>query len=464
MNTEIENWFKDKENEFVKVLSPLIEIDSTKGEPSTGAPFGIGPKKALDYTLSLASEWGLKTNNIDGYVGTVDLNENEDRLHILSHLDVVGVGDGWNTNPFELVRDGDTIYGRGTDDDKGPAIATMFALRCVKELGLPLKSNVKLIFGTDEESGSKDIEYYYKNHPYAPNSITPDAEFPVINVEKGHYTPIFKKNWKSDKIFPYIKSIDGGIRTNVAPGNCKCEIIGLDTDTIMTICKEVENDTKIKFEVAKADDTITINAIGKEAHASTPDEGLNAITGMLLLLSKLPLHDSEAFDTLKKLQLLFPFGDNSGKALGIAQEDEVSGKLTLTLSLLHFDENGFWGQFDVRCPLCATEENLVKVTENAFKEIGCTCEGEKSNVHIVDENSEFIKTILNSYEEYSGKKGYCMAIGGGTYVHDIPGGVAFGAGDIDYDSHLHGANERARISQLLLCAKIYADIIVKLCS
>lgn len=464
MNTDIENWFENKEDEFINALTPLIAIDSTKGEPSKDAPFGIGPKKALDYALDIANKWGLKTNNIDGYVGTVDINDNEDKLHILAHLDVVGIGDGWDTNPFELVRQGDTIFGRGTDDDKGPAIAAMLALKCVKELNLPLKSNVKLILGTDEESGSKDIEYYYKSHPYAPNSITPDAEFPIINVEKGHYTPIFKKNWKKEKSTSYIKAIDGGIRTNVAPGNCKTEVIGLDKKTIVEICRDVESETKVKFDITQTDETVIIDAIGKEAHASTPDEGLNAITATLYMLSKLPLQNSVSFDTLKNLQLFFPFGDNSGKALGIAQEDKVSGKLTLTFSLLHLDENGFWGQFDARCPQCANKENLTDITEKAFEKIGCSCEGEMSNVHIVDEKSNFIKTLLNSYEEYSGKKGYCMAIGGGTYVHDIPGGVAFGAGDIDYDSHLHGANERARISQLMMCSKIYADIIIKLCS
>lgn len=464
MKNEIENWYKNKENEFLEKLKLLININSTKGKAEKDAPFGKGPKEALLCALNIANEWGLTTNNIDNYVGTVDLNNNKDQLHILAHLDIVDVGKGWNTNPFELVRDGDIIFGRGVDDDKGPALAILLALRCVKELNLPLKSNVKVILGTDEESGSNDIAYYYKNHPYAPNTLTPDAEFPVINIERGHYTPIFKKTFKKEKLTTYIKSIKGGIRTNIAPGNCDVEIVGLNLCDVISVSKEVENLTGVEFIYKQNEDIITITAKGKEAHASTPDEGKNAITATLLLLSKLPLQDSDSFSTLKKLQLLFPYGDNEGKALGIAKSDKISGKLTLTLSILNYSNKGFSGQFDVRCPLSSNKNNLVDVTESAFASFGCECTGDKSEVHIVDENSDFIKTILDSYELYSNKKGYCMSIGGGTYVHDIPGGVAFGAGDVDFDSHLHGANERAKISQLLLCSKIYADIIIKLCS
>ena len=113
--------------------------------------------------------------------------------------------------------------------------------------------------------------------------------------------------------------------------------------------------------------------------------------------------------------------------------------------------------------MCATEENCVKVTEEKFAAFGWQTQGTMTPVHAVDADSDFIRTLLGCYEHFSGKKGYCEAIGGGTYVHEIPGGVAFGAGDTEFDSRLHGANERARISQLLLCAKIYAAVIAQLC-
>ena len=138
VNERIEAWFAGREDEYVSALAPLIAIDSTTGTPEPGKPFGPGPAMALDAALELARKWGLTTGEDEGYVGTVDLNDQPDQLHILAHLDVVGIGDGWDTDPFTLVRNGDLIYGRGTDDDKGPAVAAMMAMRCVKELGLPL--------------------------------------------------------------------------------------------------------------------------------------------------------------------------------------------------------------------------------------------------------------------------------------------------------------------------------------
>ena len=111
---------------------------------------------------------------------------------------------------------------------------------------------------------------------------------------------------------------------------------------------------------------------------------------------------------------MFPFGDNKGEALGIAQQDEASGALTLTFSVLHLDEKGFDGQFDVRAPMCATEENCVKVTEETFAAFGWQTQGTMTPVHAAAADPEFIRTLLGCYDHFSGKKGYCEAIGGGT--------------------------------------------------
>ena len=162
LKEQIHNWMTGREDEFVEALAPLIAVNSITGEAAPGMPFGAGPAEVLKLALELAEKWGMKISEDEGYVGLADLNDKEDLLHILAHLDIVAAGDHWDTDPFTLVRDGDLIYGRGTDDDKGPAVASLLAMRCIKELGIPLKGNVKLILGTDEESGSKDLASAYK--------------------------------------------------------------------------------------------------------------------------------------------------------------------------------------------------------------------------------------------------------------------------------------------------------------
>ena len=464
LKEQIRGWMAGREDEFVAALAPLIAIDSTTGEAAPGMPFGPGPAKALEAALALAREWGMTTSEDEGYVGLADLNAKEDILHILAHLDVVGAGDHWDTDPFTLVRDGDLIYGRGTDDDKGPAVAALLAMRCVKELGIPLKGNVKLILGTDEETGSRDLQHYFSRHPFAPNSVTPDSCFPVTNIEKAGYAPKFSRSWDPPVAAEnQLLSLHGGIRLNVAPANCTVKIRGLSADAVHPIMAQVTERTGVTFTASVQEDILTLDATGVQAHASTPDEGKNAITAMLELLAQLPLAKDIAVETVRALHKLFPYGDNGGKALGIAMEDAVSGKLTLTLSMLDLDSTGFVGRFDSRDPLCATPENTQKVVEQVCQGLGWECAGQFRDAHVVDENTPFIQTLLQTYDEFSGRKGYCEAIGGGTYVHHIPGGVAFGAGEHDFDSRLHGANERARISQLLLTAEIYAAMIARVC-
>ena len=227
--------------------------------------------------------------------------------------------------------------------------------------------------------------------------------------------------------------------------------------------QRVQAETAVDFKVTKWKNGVTVTASGMSTHAAWPDVGRNAISAMLRLLCALPLAEDAASKAIRTLYRLFPYGDSWGRSLGIAKSDSVSGVLTLAFSILELDETGFRASFDVRAPLCATEENTRRPVEQAMQEAGWYCTGEMGPAHAVDENSDFVRTLLRSYERYTGRKGECIAIGGGTYVHDIPGGVAFGPGNTWFDNHCHGANERAQVSQLMCCAAIYADVIAQLC-
>ena len=425
---------------------------------------GPGTLRALHTALELAREWGLTTGEDEGYVGTVDINSCPDMLHILAHLDIVGVGEGWDTDPFTLTREGDLLYGRGVLDDKGPALAALFALRCVRELGLPLSYNARLILGTDEETGSRDIAHYYAAHPYAPCAITPDADFPVINVEKARYAPTFRAAWQPQPpAAGHVASIDGGIRVNVAPGNCTAHVLGLSPQDISAAMEAVEQRTGVAFAAQQTPEGVTIRATGVQAHAAHPQGGKNAITAMLELLAVLPLARDEASETVHTLHRFFPYGDNGGSALGIAMEDAVSGPTTLVLSMLNLDETGFTGCFDCRASLCANEDNTQAPVERLFAAQGWECAGEFEQGHAVDENSDFIRTLLESYQMYTGRPGRCLAIGGGTYVHDIPGGVAFGCAMPGVDNRMHEPDEFAILNDLVLSAKMFAQVILDVC-
>lgn len=460
----IEDWFADKETQLVCDIARLVEIRSVKGEAGEGCPFGPGPAAALSEALELCKEKGMLVTDYDHYVGTADLNDKKTIVNILGHLDVVDEGTGWTvTEPYTpKIVDG-MLYGRGTDDDKGPVVAALYAMQAVKELGVPLKYNARLIMGTDEESGSEDLKHYFAKEPFAPWSFTPDASFPVTNVEKGSYKPTFTKTWEQSEALPRVTELHGGVRINVLPGEAVAVVKGIDPFTMGPLALPIAKEMEVTYGMTEIAGGTRIRCQGAAAHASTPDEGNNAITALLALLASLPLADCGSTRAIQDLADLFPHGDCYGATLGIAQKDQVSGGLSVAFSLLEMTETGLEGRFDARVPICANDENCRKVTEKAFAERGFACEGQMDAPHYTPAEGPFIQTLLECYESYTGLKGECLSTGGGTYVHDIPGGVAFGCGMPGFVSNLHGPDEHMSIADTLTAAKIFAQVLVEMC-
>ena len=456
----------DRERELVAAISRLVAVKSVKGEAEPGKPFGAGPAAALDEALKLCAELGFTTTDYDGYVGLCDLNDKETRLHILGHLDVVGEGSGWSTDPYACVEQDGVLYGRGVSDDKGPVVCALLAMKAVRDLGLPLTANARMILGTDEESGSSDIAYYYSKEPYAPYAFTPDADFPVINIEKGHYHPDFGAQWAASDALPRVAAMTGGFRQNVVPPEAEAMVLGVFPADVQDLCDAVAKRTGAVFTVNGSANGCHIHCAGRNAHAASPDDGINAIAALLEVLGGLELADCGSTKAIRSMHALFPFGDNRGRALGIAQEDEQSGPLTLNLAIMKLTETGFTAKFDVRFPLCANEDNCKRTCEASFAAHGISVTGDPdmTTVHCVEADSPLVRTLLSCYSTYTGVKDpKPIAIGGGTYVHDIPGGVAFGCDFPGFDPKMHAADEQASIANLLLSCKIFTQAIAELC-
>ena len=470
---DIKKYMEAHRQEMIEDICTLCRIPSEKAAYKEGMPYGKEAFRALGTALSMAEKYGFATTNYDSYVGAVDFGTMERQLDILAHLDVVPAGEGWTvTEAFNpVVKDG-RIYGRGTADDKGPAVAALYAMRCVKELGIPLKKNVRLILGTDEECGSSDIEHYYDAEPEAPMTFSPDGQFPVVNIEKGRLAGHFTGEWDESEALPRLLSFEAGIKSNVVPGKASAtiELGDMDLNVIRGVLDEMEKEVGVEF-VLTAQDSLeddpiyTITAVGAGAHASTPEEGNNALTALLELVCRLPLAECPQTEHLKKLRDLIPHGDVSGKGLGIEMEDDLSGKLTLAFTMLNVDEGSLDGMFDSRCPICSNEENTLEVVRKNMAGAGLTLHNKTMTPpHHVDGNSDFVKTLLRAYEDYTGRKGECLAIGGGTYVHNLNNGVAFGASMPGTDNRMHGADEFAVVDELILSAEMFAQVIIDLCS
>lgn len=462
---KIVTYMEAHRQEMVEDICALCRINSEKMPYQSGKPYGEGAFQALERALSMAEDYGFLIKNYDNYVGTADLNDGEACLDILAHLDVVPAGEGWEvTEPFEPVEKDGKLYGRGTADDKGPAVAALYAMRAVKELGFPTERNCRLILGTDEECGSSDIVHYYEKEKEAPMTFSPDGEFPVVNIEKGRLAGNFTREFAASKALPRLLSVNAGIKVNVVPGKASASAQGLDLSDLCDLAREMEGELGVEFEIKADEDVSYITAVGKGAHASTPQEGTNALTALLVLLTRLPFAPCEQIDALKDLLELMPHGDTCGEALGISMSDELSGNLTLAFSLLSVNDGSLEGSFDSRCPLCANEENVLLPVKERLGEKGFILHNTSMvKPHHVDEHSEFVQTLLRVYEQYTGNEGRCEAMGGGTYVHSLEHGVAFGASMPGTDNRMHGADEFVIVDDLVTAAEIFAQVIVDLC-
>ena len=464
IKTAISNWVDAHKMEIVEDISTLVAIKSVREEPQPGMPFGEGPAKALDAALALCNRLGLSVKNYDHYVGTADLIEGEQVLDILGHLDVVGEGDGWETDPYTAtIREDGCLYGRGTDDDKGPVVAVAYAMRAVKALGLPIQRNARLIMGTNEETGFEDLEHYYAVEQPAPNTFSPDAAFPVYNTEKGSYKPTVSQDWVEETALPRVVCLQGGYRINVLPADAWAVIAGLSEEEIRPIAGKIAEKLGVFVTIVSEEQGVKLTVTGTSCHACNPHEGNNGNTALLQILDALPLADCISTKALHTLATLFPHGDSYGNTVGIAQEDAVAGRLTIVLTMMELNATGIKVRFDSRVPICATPENCSKIMERRLSAAGFTIEGMMEPTHHTPADSPFVQTLLRCYETYTGKPGACHSMGGGTYVHYIEGGVAFGAEMPGFVSNLHGANEHICMEDLLTACKIFAQVIVELC-
>ena len=460
---QIDRFFEENKENMLSDLERLVNIKSVREEAKEGKPFGEGPAKVLAEAMKVVQEHGLDAKNFDNYVVTAEAGPQPAELGILAHLDVVPEGKGWDTDPYKMARKDGYIYGRGVSDDKGPAIAGLYAILAAQKIAGGFKKGVRLILGSAEETGSEDLKYYFKQEAAPPFSFSPDASYPVINIEKGSHGPVFSKKWEKSCETPRVACLHGEKTANIVPMESEADVAGMKAADVRPFADKAE-ETGVKFTLTDTEAGVHIHALGHAAHASTPELGKNALQAMLQLLASLPLADLPSTKAIKDLNRLFPYGDYSGTAIGVAQEDELSGKLTLNFSICDMDEEGFTARYDSRCPICANKENMADVVLKAFDQCGFEYTRTQMRLpHHVPADLPFVQTLLKVYEEYTGNKGECLAIGGGTYAHDIEGSVAFGCEMPGHEYHIHGANEVNSIDELLLGAKMFTQIILDIC-
>ncbi len=462
---DIEKYIKSRRGLIVRDVVNLCGIDSSKLPAEEGAPFGPGALKGLEEYADLMRESGLTVKTYDNYMMSGDLfGENDKKLDIIVHIDVVKGGSGWTvTSPFSPVLKDGMIYARGASDNKGPAVAALYAVKAVKELGIPVKHNVRIIAGTDEETDFIDIKHYHNTEEEAEFTIAPDLKYPVTNVEKGQFRGEIFKDFDADpeSALLYIK---GGIATNMVPAGAESALRGISADAAEAAAKRASERTGIVFDISQVQDVLTIKAVGTGAHCARCRDGNNAVTALMELICSFDLKENEQIKALRQLSALFPYGDHDGDALGIALRDEKAGDTTMSLDILDIGPSSLYAKFDSRTSLLMTKENTIDVIRDRLAENGMRFEYEFDEPHAVPEDYPLIQKCFGIYEEVTGKKGYCQSIGISSYAHFTERGIAFGAEPEGMDTNMHGPDEYVSVDALIDTAVMIAMLIADVCA
>ncbi|MDO5734202.1 MAG: Sapep family Mn(2+)-dependent dipeptidase [Eubacteriales bacterium] len=416
--------------DIVKTLADLVAFPSVKAEAEEGAPYGRANREVLDFALKLGEELGFRSGNVDNRCGYLEFGEGEKMVAAVCHLDVVPVGDGWTTPPFEMSERDGFLYGRGVADDKGPLVACLYAMKALLDEGYKPPCRIRLIFGTDEECGSSCLRHYAKVAEIPVSGFTADANFPAIYAEKGHVSAFYFL--ARDPNTAVISKAVGGSALNMVPDAAEAEY---------------------KNQAAELK---TLAVRGKAAHASTPWNGDNAIAK---LLGELRAELGEGKDQLLDFWAEAFANEWNGQGLKIDFTDE-SGPLTCNLALLEVTPQLAKLGFDIRYPITMDRQELEQKLRAA---------GEKYGFELTDyvdseplnlgKDSEMVRSIMKVYNDLCGTDAEAIAIGGGTYARALPNILAFGMlfpGDVDC---FHQVDEFVDKEKLFASAKIYKDAI-----
>ncbi|HEX2946172.1 MAG TPA: Sapep family Mn(2+)-dependent dipeptidase [Clostridia bacterium] len=454
---EISRVIDAKHDELLANLSRLVAIESVQGPPEQGMPFGSSVHAALEQVLALGSDMGFAVHDYDGYVGTIDWGEGDELIGVLTHVDVVPAGDpsAWESPAFSMTEKDGYVAGRGVVDDKGPLLSALYGMYALKEMGVSPRKRVRLIVGTNEETGWGCMDYYRAHCEPPTAGFSPDGMFTAVNREKGILSAVFSKS---------VKGVDGlalhcGEAANVVPAHASAVLPIGGANQIAWLEKAIRERPLTNGSTGTIEpygkDAVKIEFHGKSAHAMSPEKGVSAILGLLEFMCGIEfLDESLKGDIGELLGIIGTTPD--GAAMHIACSDVVSGALTVNLGKLDTENGRLVLQLDVRTPVTISIDHITDSIRGRFLKAGYAVD-KLSIKHplYVPEDTPLIKTLCEVYEFVTKEKPVLFSIGGGTYARAFPNCVCFGSVYPNEQLTVHMPNERVLISNIIQNARIY---------
>ena len=460
---------EENKTEMISSLSNLISIPSVVSDPKGNMPFGEEVHKAYLFMMQKAEEEGFDTFNADNYGGHIDFTGTEDGIvGVVGHLDVVPEGSGWDFEPYggEVI-DGN-ICGRGTTDDKGPVIASFYAMKALKECGYEPKRTIRLILGLDEETNWHGMEYYLDRVEDKPDlGFTPDGDFPAIHGEKGILVFDIVKKFNHGTIKGLeLSSIKGGTAANSVADHARAvlhESAGAGYEHVKELVAEFRTEKNCKINCKGIGKSFEITVQGISAHGAKPEQGLNAITMMREFLGRLNFASEDTNDFISFYNEHIGYRLH-GEEMGCGFEDEPSGKLVFNVGMIELDKKTAKMTINVRYPVTMDDDKVYEGIMTVLDKYDLGIVKGKHQLPIyVAEDEPLVKTLMDIYRKHTGDtESKPLVIGGGTYARAVENTIAFGARFPEDEDVMHQKNEYISVENMMKLTKIYAEAIYKL--
>lgn len=458
LEQEIDRWTAEHQEEFLKDLEDLVSVPSVSGEREENAPFGKECARVLEKALEKAEQYGFQAENYENYCGGCRLKGQEQgELGMFAHLDVVPLGEGWTYPPLKCTKKDGYVIGRGVGDNKGPAVAALYAMRFLKEHDIRLKHDVLLYLGCSEEKGMEDIEHFVKTRKVPDFSLVPDTNFPVCYGEKGIFRGTAQTPAEGNLI-----SFQAGSVVNVIPSWAEALIRTDSEEEAKDICGRLSCYDNVRGQVCGEEGKeVRVTAKGLSRHAAFPDGSVNAVNVLAAALAGEGVLTGTAATAVAGAERLT--ASFHGETTGIPFEDEGTGKLTCCGTVAKL-ENGILSlSFDIRYPSSFRGEQVKNGLETAVEALGFhLTEVQDSAPFFISPEREEIRVLCGIADHVLGRHYEPYTMGGGTYARHVPNAVGFGPGLPDQPNPFpagrgqgHQPDECIPLKQLLDGMKAY---------
>ena len=437
LKDRIKEFVSHHREEIVRDLLELVKIPSVSTDKAAC-------EEMLCHTRALYEAHGFKTEKREKYL-LAYYGEGKKQIGLFAHGDVVEGGKGWTlTSPFEPEIHNGFIVGRGAWDDKSAVVISLYTMLAMKELQIPMSSQLMCYTGACEENGMDDIISYVRENIAPTFSFVLDAGFPVYYGDKG-------KSWvraHSRHTLSDIKDIGGGKMINIVLGNASARL--RYSEALFGELREKEGIT-----LEKSGDEIIVSAKGNSTHAAAPRDSVNGawiIANVLKDVSALDEGDRRLMASVAHV-LKSPFGDT----VGIENDDSEFGCLTMANGIMGVEDGILSFTLDLRYGKAVKTDKMLSTLENALDKLGFDLEIiSKDDAYAIDKDNEYLKSYLRAYSEYTGEENPPMHINAGsTYAKRIGNacevGMTHRGGWLDLPKghgHAHEPNECISIDGL----------------